>query len=546
MSGNTDKDGKDKGVQKSSSDAPVFKRYRVHLQEKSTKLTERTSNLTKQTDLLHTEQPGFLQPEGELEQTFQVRQSQIRSQVDRATSAKASFHLDLSSTNLSPYTTAVFSRSSRSLLVASRKGHISVCNWRNATLQCELHLNETIRSATFLHNDSFFATAQKEHAFIYDSSGAQVHVMRNHREPGAIVSLPHHLLLATVSAPSMPHSRIVYTDTSTGEVVGHHDFSQRSLSLTAAPDACVNLANGVLHVAHNSGAVSLWSPTSPRPLARVFCHGGGVRQVAVFPGGDAMATTGADGLVKLTDLRTFRTLTSWQIPTSSSALAVSQRRLVAIGFGANVQVWTPSSSSTTMCKTTDAPYMRETFSGKRVTGLGFCPFEDILSVCHNNGMCFMIVPGAGEATFDTSAPNPYETRKQRRENEVRSLLDKLPASTIALDPSFVGSLDRDPRARLREIEERERLANIAGLRNKRIRKKAKGRSKISKRIKKKENNVIDAKRLEMEEELNDRRKTIELAKRIQSDDAAAVAAGSQSGTLQSSLPTALNRFLPRK
>lgn len=509
---------------------------------KSKKLLDKTIELDKQSNLLHTEEHGFLEPENDLERTFQVRQGQIRQHVNRATLAKASFQLDLSSTNLSPYTTATYSRSGRSLLVASRKGHVSICNWRNATLQCEMHLNETVRSATFLHNDAFIAASQKDHVFVYDSSGAQVHVLRNHREPGAIVSLPYHLLLASVSAPNMPHSRIVYTDTSTGDIVANHNFSDRSLCLAAAPTATMNLMNGVLHVAHNSGAVSLWSPTIPRPLARVFCHAGGVRHVAVFRDGNAMVTTGGDAVVKLTDLRTFKTLTSWHLPSLSSSLAVSQRRLVAIGFGANVHVWKIPRNM----RLVKEPYMKETLSGKHVTGLDFCPFEDVLSICHRDGVSTMLVPGAGEATFDSSAPNPYETRKQRRENEVRSLLDKLPASTIALDASFVGGVDTDPQARLREISKLEKEANIHLLRNKRVKKKAKGRSKISKVIKKKENNIIDAKRLEMQEEIDQRRKTKHFADELRKKDTAEVASGTRFGTIDSSLPAVLNRFLPKR
>ena len=49
----------------------------------------------------------------------------------------------------------------------------------------------------------------------------------------------------------------------------------------------------------------------------------------------------------------------------------------------------------------------------------------------------MIVPGAGEANLDTMEVNIYNTfnTKQRRENLVQKLLDKLPADTIVLDPN---------------------------------------------------------------------------------------------------------------
>lgn len=521
---------------------------RTFLGRASAARVQDSAKLTGDTFLLHTEQSGFLAPEKDLEKTLHVTQAEIKSQVDLATAAKSAFRLDLSSSNLSPYTSATYSRSGRSLLIASRKGHVSMCNWRHKTLNCELHLNETVRSATFLHNDAFFALSQKEFAFIYDSSGSQVHVLRSHREPGAIVSLPHHLLLATISAPTMAHSDLVYTDTSNGEVIGRRDFGQRSLGLYAATSASVNLANGVIHLAHNSGAVSMWSPTVERPLARVFCHGGGVRHVAMMPSGDAMVTVGADAIVKVTDLRTFRTRTSWRLPAVPTALTTSQRELIALSFGATVQVWAiPGSSAAKAAKVEGlAPYMTETFSGKRTTNLDFCPFEDFLAVCHSNGVFSMIVPGSGEATFDTSAPNPYETRKQRRENVVRSLLDKLPPSTIALNSSFVASVDPNPVERLRELQRTERDANIAALRGKQTRKRAKGRDKISKRLKRRESNIIAARRIELKEELEEQRKTLRLSGKLKEKDDASVATGiAAEGTDSAAIPTALNRFRPK-
>lgn len=524
---------------------------RTLLQEKSAQRTKRAKYYTEALDLLQTDQPGLLQPENNFEKTFHVRQAEIVSQVDLSTKTKASFNLDLSDTNLTPYTTAVYSRSGRALLVASRRGHLAVTDWRSAKLTCELHLNETLRDATFLHSDAFFATSQKHHAFIYDNSGAQVHVLRTHRDPGSLTFLPHHLLLASASTPAATQAELVYSDVSTGEVVARHDFSSRALALGACNALVHSRANGVAHMAHSSGTLSLWSPTSGRPLARVFLHAGGIRAVQVTPDGSAVVTTGADGTLAMTDLRTFKTSLRRKLPTIPTALAVSQRNLVAVAFGATVQVWSARRRRGELAlmgaDDSDAPYMTETFSGQAVTGLDFCPFEDVLGVCRSASVRSMLVPGAGEPAFDSAAPNPYDTRGTRREREVKTLLDKLPASSIMLDANAVGSLDVDLKARQRELQEIQRGATVERLTGKRERNRMKGRNKISKRLKRRQANIIDARHIENEERAREAQKTAALANNIRNEDRKEQDAGVRDRDIGSSseVPAALKRFVSK-
>lgn len=54
---------------------------------------------------------------------------------------------------------------------------------------------------TFLHNELFFAAAQKKYVYIYDKRGLEVHCLREHVEPAALEFLPHHFLLASVGEP---------------------------------------------------------------------------------------------------------------------------------------------------------------------------------------------------------------------------------------------------------------------------------------------------------------------------------------------------------
>lgn len=509
----------------------------------------RTRKSNRNATVLHSDAPGLLVPQSDLEHTYHFTQAQLKPHIDLATHAKSDFNLDLSDSRLSPYHTAQFSRSSRSMLIASRLGHVSLFDWRSLKLRSELTLNETVRAATFLHDDSFFALAQKRFVYIYDAQGLQIHTLKTHREPDNLVFLPHHLLLASTSARAAPHGHLVYTDTSTGHVVSECNYAFRQFRLNDATDAAVNYSNGVVHLAHTSGVVSMWSPSSSRPMARMFTHRSSVNHVAVAQNGNWMVTTGEDTRLCFWDLRTFRKMFETTLPASPSALCVSQRQLIALSFGATVQIWSPFSKAygLSIAQQRSQPYMRQTYSGNRVTSLHFCPFEDVLAVCHETGVRNMIVPGAGEPNFDTRAPNPYETRKQRRQNEVRTLIDKLPPATIMLDPSNVGTVDKDPVQRVREIQEIQDRANLNKIERRALKKKQKGRSKISKRLKKIQGNASEARKIRLRGVLEEQQKTANLARSIRDQDLNEKKAGFAPGGVGSTpLPDALQRFVRNK
>ncbi|KAJ8605035.1 hypothetical protein MRB53_041580 [Persea americana] len=110
---------------------------------------------------------GFLEPEGELEKTYRVRQEDITPELGLG-SAKKRFELKLDT--FGPYVSD-YTRNGRGLLLAGRKGHIATMDWRDGKLGCELHLKETVRDAKWLHNNQSFAVAQKKYVYIYDQAG---------------------------------------------------------------------------------------------------------------------------------------------------------------------------------------------------------------------------------------------------------------------------------------------------------------------------------------------------------------------------------------
>ena len=148
----------------------------------------------KDAEILLENESGYLEPEGELERTYKVRQDDLRKDLAVETASK---HFELQLDGLGPYT-ADYTRNGRGLLLAGKKGHISTMEWRGGELGCELQLQQTIRDAKWLHNDQYFAVAQKKYVYIYDHAGLELHCLQKHIEVTNMEFLPYHFLLATV------------------------------------------------------------------------------------------------------------------------------------------------------------------------------------------------------------------------------------------------------------------------------------------------------------------------------------------------------------
>ncbi len=62
----------------------------------------------------------------------------------------------------------------------------------------QLQVRETVRDVVFLHNETFWAAAQKKYVYIYDKRGLEVHCLRDHGQVNCLDFLPHHFLLTSV------------------------------------------------------------------------------------------------------------------------------------------------------------------------------------------------------------------------------------------------------------------------------------------------------------------------------------------------------------
>lgn len=411
---------------------------------------EEARDAAERAEILLTEEQGFIEAEG-MEKTWRLKQDEIVKHVDISTANKR-FELKLN--DFGPYTID-YSRNGRDLLICGKKGHVASFDWRLGQLHTELHLNETANAVKYLQNNQMFAVAQKKYVYIYDHEGTEIHKLSQHLDPTALEFLPYHYLLVSAGKSGW----IKYHDISTGELV-----SQLRTKLGPTVSLKQNPWNAVIHAGHSNGQVTLWAPSMSTPLVKLqVCHGP-VRSIAVNRDGRYMAALGADKTLKIWDIRKFEELDTYSTPTQGNSLDISDTGLISVGWGPHVTIWKD-------CFKTHQknPYLDHLIAGSQVQSTKFVPFEDILGVGHNKGFSSLIIPGAGESNFDALEINPYETKKMRRETEVRMLMNKLKPDMISLDPNVIGTVDRrKPQERLtakeqseKEEEEREAKENKA-------------------------------------------------------------------------------------
>ncbi|KAF2803954.1 small nucleolar ribonucleoprotein complex subunit [Mytilinidion resinicola] len=447
------------------------KKLRANLKSLETKYRDATLQ-AKNAEILLEHTSGFLEPEHALERTYKVRQDEIRQDVAIET-AKKGFELKLE--GLGPYDVCNYTRNGRELLIASRKGHVATMDWRSGKLGCELQLGETVRDAKWLHNNQSFAVAQKKHVYIYAHDGVELHRLAKHIEVTNMEFLPYHFLLCTASNSGV----LRYTDTSTGQMV-----TELPTHLGPTTALCQNPWNGIMHLGHQKGAVTLWSPNSTSPLVKLLPNHGPVRALAVDRSGRYMVSTGQDRRMSVWDIRMFKEIHTHHLRQPGSTISISDRDLTAVGWGTQVSIFKPD----LFTKAQDdfglaprpkvpSPYMQWGGEGHAISRVQYCPFEDVLGISHSSGFSSILVPGAGEPNYDALefGTNPYETVKQRQEGEVRALLNKLQPEMISLDPSFIGNvdvasaeqkkkekdLDAKPEDKITKLKERGRGRNSA-------------------------------------------------------------------------------------
>ncbi len=440
--------------------------------------------------LLLTEEAGGLETEG-VEETYKYKQRDLRRNVGSNARASA-FKLSLDG---GPHCCG-FTRNGRYLALGGRGGRLSLLDCLRFDLKMEIDAGSNVHDVAFLHNETLLATAQQKYVYIYDNRGAEVHCLRSHLKPRALQFLPYHFLLASIGQGGY----LKYQDVSTGGLISQHRTKLGCCSVLSQ-----NPASAVLYAGHSNGVVTLWSPAMSKPLVSMFTHPSPVTAVAIDPSGTLMVTCGGDGQARVWDLRTFKELHAYFCKRPSVTASISQLGLVALGGGAHVTIWKDALRSKAKM-----PYLEHTFDdGSSVCRTAFRPFEDILGVGHVHGFESLIVPGSGEPNYDALEANPFSQLRQRREAEVRSLLDKMQPETIALQgDSVVGGVDGSSKELLKEqaalsaSADRRTGKTTSSITKK---KKTRGRSKVRKLKSKKQDNIRTLQRDKLRQKFDDER-----------------------------------------
>lgn len=399
------------------------------------KLIEEGIEKNARAEILNVEEEGFLETE-DGECSYNIGQTEIVQNVDVASAAKC-FGLTLP--QFGPYRID-YSSNGRFLAIGGRKGHVAALDWQTKKLLFETNVLEKVNDIQFLHTETMLAVAQKNYSYIYDSTGTELHCLKNMFGVERLAFLPHHFLLVGSTKKSYLH----WLDVSVGKIINSTMTRSGPLDVMT-----VNPANAIIHTGHHNGTISLWSPNVKEPLIRVLAHHSSLRGIAVDPTGKYMYSTAVDHKLRVWDLRTNRQLHSYSLPHALNEVTVSQKGLVACGIGNTVQIF--KDVSTGMCT---QPYLVHK-PGGTISNLEFVPFEDVLGVGHGGGFASMLVPGAGEANVDALRSNPYETKKQRREREVKQLLDKISPELISLDPNEINRVNTE--AMEEEIEKKKSI-----------------------------------------------------------------------------------------
>uniref|UniRef100_A0A0K0G112 WD_REPEATS_REGION domain-containing protein n=1 Tax=Strongyloides venezuelensis TaxID=75913 RepID=A0A0K0G112_STRVS len=433
--------------------------HKKKFRSKKQKIVARAEYMAR-AEIINKEEDGYIEVDEDDQPTYFISQRDIKNNVDIASASKG---FDLVLDKYGPYSLD-FTPNGRHLIIGGRVGHLASFDWMTKKLHCEFNTREEIRCVKWLHNEQLFAAGQLRWTHIYDRQGVEIHCIKQLDRVVSMEFLPRHFLLVTGNQRGF----LSYLDVTMGKMVSQFQTHQGSLNtLTQNP------SNAIILTGSFNGKVSMWSPNVREPLVEMLAHKSNVSSICVDRTGTYLATSGADKFLRIWDIRNLTPLHAYRLPTVPSCITFSQKNCLAVGSENIVNVFNDSHLGT--MKT---PYLRYKCTGT-VNKLQFCPYEDVLGVGHSAGYTSLLIPGSGDPNFDGYQVNPYETKKQRQEREVRQLLDKIQPEFITLDASEINKVNTE------KLEDtfayRAKILRVKADIPKYVpRKKARGKSKVGK------------------------------------------------------------------
>ena len=442
---------------------------------------------------LDNEPDGYIIPENSNEKTLKYSQDYLKSVLPKYNSDNI-FDLELPENG--PFNID-YTANGKYLLLGGEKGNISMLDWKEKNLILDFNVESKISSIKFLHNDSMFAVGQSDHLYIYDNQGIELHSLDYIPSPLFLEFLPYHFLLVS----ALKNNKIKYLDISIGQIVSEIKTNSGMIScLTQNPN------NAVIITGHSNGLIQMWTPNyGDTPVVKIFAHSSKINSICVDLEGNYLTSVANDSRMKIWDLRnTYKSLYEYYNPNIANNLAISQKGLLAVSYNNVIEIWKDFALSKQK-----EPYMKHHFKDNKtkIKSLKFVNFEDFLGCGTNLGFSSIVIPGSGFANFDTFENNPYETKNQRREKEIKNLLEKIPYNMIHIDPSKLNNIN----IRSKKVIEREKIEKekekVEQILNKQ-------KKKIKKRIKNKEKHDLIIKQLEKNNKI---RKKMQATIEIQHD-----------------------------
>uniref|UniRef100_H2Z4C7 BING4 C-terminal domain-containing protein n=1 Tax=Ciona savignyi TaxID=51511 RepID=H2Z4C7_CIOSA len=406
-------------------------------------------------ELLLTEEPGFLETE-EGEESWSIDQRTI---ADAADIASANKHFELKLNQFGPYRID-YTRNGRHLLIGGRRGHVAAFDWITKQLTCEMNVMEAVQDVKSLCIGAFSCNLYRFNIELYTNRDVKMQCILSWVDYWVHYNFMLYNLFVT---KRNQHGFLQYTDVSIGNIVSTINTKGGRLNIM-----CHNPHNAVVLLGHHNGSVTMWTPNQKEPVVKMLCHNTAIRALAVDQCGNYLATSGQDRKMKIYDVRMFKPLHSYQLHTGPSNLCFSQRNLLAATCQNVVQIYKDPCVQ-------EHPYLTHRLR-LPVEDVAFCPYEDVLGVGGSDSFVSLLVPGAGEANYDAFESNPNRSKKQRREWEVKALLEKIQPDMISLDPMVLSKVDHVSMERLRKDKE-ERMGFVEETAKFEPKHKNKGRSK---------------------------------------------------------------------